>query len=157
MTVAHLMEKSLEFCCMRERNSRTKVIECLQKGYSTVHSNLRYALAQKLCHLLDNENNLHAVYLHGSTVEDNASIASDIDLILHVKEKENKLPARLEKLNKDLLHLYRNLVGEKAVKISRLLDYQVVDDREVRERSGYGAVVNSIFYRPLKIWSKDQE
>jgi len=153
MTVAHIMEKSLEFCCKKEKNTREQIVEYMQAGRSNVHSDFRYALARTLCELI-NESNIYAIYLFGSTVKDDARIASDIDLVVHVKSKEEKLLSLLEKLNFELLQCYKKLLGEKALNINKFLDVHLVDDREVKDGDGYGILLSSIFNRPLKIWSK---
>lgn len=154
MTASQLIEASIEFCCDKEKSTRDEFVQLMQRGYKTVHSNFRYALAKKLCQLFENERNLRAVYVHGSTIKDNARISSDIDLVLHVERKEKKLFALIERLNSELLNHYKKLIGEEAVKITRLLDVQLVDDKEVQKRTGYGVIINSLFNRPLKIWNQ---
>ncbi|MTI84722.1 MAG: hypothetical protein FH756_12645 [Firmicutes bacterium] len=153
MTATHLMEKSLQFCCQRENITRDKVIRGMQSGCCYSHSNFRYAVAKNLCRILANENDINAIYLHGSTVKDKARVSSDIDLVLHVRRKEKELSSRLEQLNFELLSYYKELLDGYASSATILLDVQLVDDYEVRQRTGYGVLISSLFNRPLKLWS----
>lgn len=34
------------------------------------------------------------------------------------------------------------------------LDVKVTDDEEVQKRIGYGALVNSLYVRPIEIWHR---
>lgn len=154
MTANHLVESSLDFCCHKEQSSRNKVIQKMQQGYEDIHSNFRYALAKKLCLLLQVEQGLRAVYVYGSTVKDNARISSDIDLVLHVEKKDHRLHLLIEKLNSELLTYYKRLVGEQAVNVNRFLDVQLVDDHEVQNKRGYATLITSLYNRPLKIWDR---
>ena len=56
--------------------------------------------------------------------------------------------------------LDRALVAECASrldmdKLTHLLDAQIVDDVQVKDRTGYGALLASAQYKPIQIWQRD--
>jgi len=37
-----------------------------------------------------------------------------------------------------------------------VLDVQVVDDGDVKNRTAYGALLSSLFQRPIKVWDRQE-
>ena len=53
-----------------------------------------------------------------------------------------------------LVHSYRDLAS--APELTNLLDVQVVSDRDMSKRSGYGALFSSVHHRPVMLWERQQ-
>jgi hypothetical protein len=41
-----------------------------------------------------------------------------------------------------------------APQLAHLLDVQVVEDIDVEERTGYGALLSSVHNRPIQVWER---
>ena len=37
---------------------------------------------------------------------------------------------------------------------AHVLDVQIVDDTDVQNRTGYGALLSSLYHRPIKVWER---
>jgi hypothetical protein len=53
-------------------------------------------------------------------------------------------------LNRALAQSYAQLIGPSQ--LQHILDAQIIDDADVENRVGYGALLNSLYRRPLKVW-----
>jgi hypothetical protein len=49
---------------------------------------------------------------------------------------------------------YRHLGCAKANALCSELDVRVVDEDEVEKRTGYGALINSLYVRPIEVWHR---
>jgi hypothetical protein len=38
--------------------------------------------------------------------------------------------------------------------LAHLLDVQIVDDADVKNRVGYGAMLSSLHHRPIQVWER---
>lgn len=127
-----------------------ELIRALRSGDPWAHSLFRYALAQELCtYLAGICPGIRRVYVYGSTAENRAGPASDVDLILWVQKKSTALESLLWRVDALLLQGYRALTGFSSPR--SLFDFHIVDDEEVAERKGYGAVVNSVWTAPVPL------
>ena len=94
---------------------------------------------------------VRAVYLYGSTMNDEAGFCSDIDLIVLVERKRDQARVLLRQLDLALLTSYRTLIGEGHLPAT-LLDVHFVDEGEEKARRGYGAVLRSLHTGPVSLW-----
>lgn len=51
-----------------------------------------------------------------------------------------------------LIQRYAEVIGTRH--LAHLLDVQIVDDDDVRNRVGYGAMLSSLHNRPIRIWER---
>lgn len=120
----------------------------------------RYALAARLASVLGGiDTSIRSVYLHdvdetgeelGSTP---AQPTSPLTLVVRVKQKSAALEALLEEIDLAVTARYRRLASPAADRLNSLLDFQVVDDQEAREREGYGAIITSFHAPPQQVWT----
>ena len=75
-----------------------------------------------------------------------------LHLIVHTERKTKALNSLVTMLERALAQSYARLIGPRQ--LQHLLDVQVVDDREVEDRIGYGALFSSLHHRPLKVWER---
>jgi len=138
--------------CARSPLTREDVLRQLKDGEAEVHSRLRYALAKELSAYLGQLNaGFHGVYLYGSAMGDAASRYSDIDVIVVVEVRNDQTAALLARLDLSLVSQYRDLVGTQSLPQS-LFDIRVIDEQDLAERDGYGAVVHGLYTCPVCLW-----
>jgi hypothetical protein len=75
-----------------------------------------------------------------------------IHVIVWTDRKTRALDALIAVLDRSLAQCYRDLVG--LSDLEHVLDVQVIDDADVERRIGYGAMLGSIYQRPIKVWSR---
>lgn len=127
-----------------------RLIQALQNGDPWVHSSFRYALAQEVCNYLTGIcRGVRGVYIYGSTLENRAGPVSDVDWIVWVHKKSASLDSLLWKLDVLLLQANRALTGFAGPRT--FFDFHVVDDIEVAERTGYGAILRSLWTAPMPL------
>ncbi len=145
-----LFARALKRACQKAFSAEEKLAQALRSGDPWAHSLFRYALAEELCIYLGGIcPGIRKVYVYGSTVDNRAGPASDVDLILWVQKKSPVLESLLWRLDVVLLRGYRILTGFLGPR--HLFDFHIVDDEEVASRKGYGAVVSSVWTAPLPL------
>ena len=113
-----------------------------------------YALAKGISNYLGKiDENLESVYVYGSTANDNARLSSDIDLIVKVKSKNGSTGKALKILDSCLLVNYKILMADEQVRMSYMLDVQMIDESDVQQRNRYGSLMSFSHTAPIKIWS----
>ncbi|MBC7099894.1 nucleotidyltransferase domain-containing protein [Candidatus Bipolaricaulota bacterium] len=148
--VQGLFARALNRASRKSFAGEEKLVQALQAGDPWAHSLFRYALAEELCTYLGEIcPSIRRVYVYGSTVDNRAGPASDVDLILWVRKKSPVLESLLWRLDAVLIRGYRALTGFYGP--DNLFDFHIVDDEEVAERRGYGAVVSSVWTAPLPL------
>jgi len=162
--VKTMMEEALEFCTNKAGlDGREQAIECLLNGDCAVHGYLRYCLAKRLGEYLGSvDDTIKAIYFYeyeyGTSpedlVEETTHLTSGINLIVWVDRKTAALSSVATSLDRALVEEYKRLVAPKADKLRYMLDAQFVDDKEVESRTGYGALISSIYTPPIRIWGR---
>ena len=73
-------------------------------------------------------------------------------LLVWAQCKTAALRALIAALDRALARAYTDMLGEGCP--AGLLDVQVVDDADVGRRSGYGALLSSMYHRPVQVWQR---
>jgi hypothetical protein len=73
-------------------------------------------------------------------------------MIVWTKRKTGALNSLVEALDRAFAQSYANLMGES--RLAHILDVQVVDDVDVKNRTGYGALLSSVYHRPIQVWER---
>jgi hypothetical protein len=148
-------------CCAQEMrlDSSLAVADRLRQGdnvtYSYFHDSLVRQVAQ-LLGALDEE--VKAVYIdeYDASPEDlcfgEAARTTVIYLIVWVRRKTSALSSLATALDRALAQCYANLIG--TPRLTHLLEVQVIDDAEVKNRVGYGALLSSIHFPPTEVWKR---
>lgn len=88
-------------------------------------------MAKKICRYIEVENiALKSVYIYGSSLEDTAPFASNIDLILWVSQKAENLDSFLKDMDRCLAEHYSAIMGSSIKNVEGLLDFKAVDNEE---------------------------
>jgi len=136
------------------------IINCVKKGDATACSYCHYYVAKDLGRVLGLwDENIRAVYAYG--YDDNTSAEecaenisfSLVHMIIWAERKTKALYAMIEAIDRVMVQIHRKLFGIRE--LQRVLDIQVIDDEDVKNRTGYAALLKSIYQMPVQVWSND--
>ncbi len=154
------LAQALEFCAQKMGlTGRQAVVESLQQGDGNACNYCHYSIAKQVAESLGAlDENVKAVYVadYDATPEDlcfgAGTRTSPIHLIVWVKRKTNALESLVEALDRAMAKRYANVIGPRQ--LAHLLDVQTVDDDDVKNHVGYGALLSSLYNRPIQIWER---
>lgn len=154
------LDASLAYCAAKMRLAGPQaVLDCLRSGDGAAHSYFQYALAQQVAgYLADFDAEVAGVYMFDdeATPEDGVFGATPLipplHLIVRVARKTEAFHSLVSALDRALATGYASRAGLPGA--SHLLDVQAVDAADVSGNRGYGAMLNSLHHRPLKIWER---
>lgn len=143
--------------------AQAQAMAALRLGDCSVCDRLRYSLAQEIAKYLGTvDSTLKSVYIYEpeyavgeGAIPDSSPSSPGIHMIAWVARKSAALSSVVNILGSSLIEEFRTLGCPKANALCHGLAVQVVDDGEVLRRTGYGALVNSIYVRPIQLWSRD--
>jgi hypothetical protein len=154
-----IMNQALTYCAEKMRIDKQTALERVQAGDAKARGYCHYNVAKQVAVALGAlDDNVKAVYTmnYDATPEDlslgTQGHATMVHLIVWAQPKTNALHALISSLDQALLEHYVELTGEENRQ--HLLDVQVVDDAQVKGRTGYGAMLSSIHHRPIQVWEK---
>jgi predicted nucleotidyltransferase len=91
MSVKILLTK-LSFCRNKAGKRESEILQLLKEGNTWIHSTFRQALAKALCTYLRGKcPTIKGIYIFGSSVKDETSFASDIDIFFGFTKKRKDL------------------------------------------------------------------
>ena len=131
----------------------------LRQHDARTHGAFSYHLAKYLAgQIAGLDSRVKAVYLYdcdaasGDDCFTETAATPLIHMIVWAQPKSSALSSIIAALDGALARAYGDLLPESAG--VHLLDAQVIDDDVVASRSGYGALLSSPHYRPLRLWQK---
>jgi hypothetical protein len=159
------MENAIQFCAEKMNfNGKEQVLQARKNGDCTACEYLRYGLAKNLAEYLGSmDDRAKAVYIyddHDASLtwtdgsSDQSSYVPGIRMIVWVSRKSPALSSIVDTMSASVREESRRLDCPKANGLCHELDVIVVDDQEVERRSGYGALIHSIYLRPIEIWHR---
>jgi hypothetical protein len=162
--VTGMMGDAIKFCAEKMRfNGEEQVLEALRCGDCSVCEYLRYGLARGVAEYLGSlDDTVKAIYTYepeyatsvDEPLPDRPNLTPGINLIAWVSRKSAALSSVVTSVSSALAEEYEQLACPKANALCYMLDVKVADDDEVQERTGYGALIGSLYVRPLEIWHK---
>ncbi len=158
--VEDALVKALEYAANKTgAHNLAAVSAALRRRDVTATQYAAYGLACQLAETLGAlDETVKAVYLFdaGAAGEDEAFDEPASDLSLHlivwVERKTKALAALISGLDRALVQAVAALQETPAS--MQLLDAQIVDNAEVQQRIGYGALLSSLHYWPLPVWQR---
>ena len=157
-TAEDVLNKAMEFCArkMGLENSQA-AINSLKQGDRRACEYCLYSIAEQVGAALGAlDENIKVVYMfeYDATPEDlcfnEKPGAPLVHLLVWTRRKTEALKSLVSMLDRALAQSYARLIGPRQ--LQHLLDVQVIDDADVAQRVGYAALLNSLHYRPLKVW-----
>jgi hypothetical protein len=155
----NMISDAIAFCAQKMgQDSAEAVVDRLRQNDKTVCGYFLHGIAKRLAVSLGAvDEHVRAVYVldYDATPEDLCFGTLDrgmplIHLIVWAERKTAALGSLVAALDLALARACADLVGGSAA--AGLLDVQVVDDADVENRTGYGALLHSIHHRPIQIW-----
>jgi len=159
-TIEIALAQALDFCAQKMGlDGAQAVIDRLRQGDSTACRYCHYSLAKQVGESLGAlDENVKAVYVvdYDATPQDlcfgEATPTSLIHLLVWAERKTGALDSLVAALGLALAQRYADLTGRP--RLTHLLDVQVIDDADVKNRVGYGALLSSLHHRPIQVWKR---
>jgi hypothetical protein len=154
------LDKALRFCAQKLKLGDPHVtVLLLQQEDGVAYGYFYYDLAVHIAGYLgalDGETKAVYLYDYDATPEDDCFGETVVPPLLHLivwaQRKTVALNSLAEALDRALVQNYAELIG--APQLAHLLDVQVVDDADVKNRIGYGTLFSSLHYRPIQVWER---
>jgi len=83
----------------------------------------------------------------------NTATLDFIHMIIWAERKNKALSALIDSLDSAMAQQHRRLLGRDQ--LTQVLDAQVVDDEDVKNRTGYAVLLGSIHQPPVQVWRND--
>lgn len=158
-TQTDIVGSAMAFCAEKAGLwSKEEVAERLHLADCTACAYLRYGLARAVAEYLGSvDGTVKVIYNYDperATAIDGDIDSTGINLIVWADRKSAALSSLVGLISRALAEECGKLGCPKADALCCTLDIQVVDDEEVRYRSGYGALINSLYVRPQEVWRR---
>jgi len=160
-TAAVILSQAMEYCAQKMGLQSTQAaIEQVKQGDTMACGYCHYSAAQQVADALGMlDSNVQAAYMfeYDATPEDVCMGEAKIiplHLLVWVKRKTDALSALVESLDRAMAQSLANMLGTSAD--AHVLDVQIVDDSDVKNRTAYGALLSSLFQRPIKVWDRQE-
>lgn len=159
-TAQVILSQAMEYCAQKVNlDNPQAVIEHLRGSDGQACGYCHYSVAKQVAESLGAlDENIKAAYFydHNATPEDfcfgEAGQVLPIHLVLWAERKTAALKSLVETWDCALAQRYATLVG--GHQPASLLDVQVVDSADVEKRIGYGALLSSLYQRPIQVWRR---
>ncbi len=159
-TAEVVINQAVEFCAQKMGlEGREAVLQYLQRHDGTACGYCCYSVAKQVAEALGAlDQTVKAVYVldYDATPEDIAFADETqrrlIHLITRVARKTSALQSLVEGLDRALAQSWGKILGMPDLK--HILDVQLVDEVDVEKRVGYGALLSSLYQRPIKVWER---
>ena len=124
-------------------------------------NSFKYGLAEGVTNVIvANDGNVQAVYHFeestnpDSETEEAMAVDMSVHLLLLVDSNSAALNAFIESLDGTLTGLVRELPSPLLANHTSIINVIPITQEDVDNRRGYGALLSSIFARPVKLWAR---
>ena len=155
-----ILDGAVEYCAQKMMlNGAQSVIDRLRTGDGRVCGYCNYSVAKQVAaHLGTLDDNVQAAYIYDydATPQDQCAGGGGRGLPIHLLVLADRETAALkvmvETWDRALAQGYAEVIGGRPS--AHVLDVQVVDNADVQKRVGYGALLSSLHYPPIQVWSR---
>ena len=159
-TAESIVKEAVEFCAAKMRlGDYQMVVEKLGRGDKSATSYCHYSIAKQVGESLGAlDPTVQAVYIVDyDATSDDICFGTDrgiepVHVIIQVERKTKALEALVEALDRALVRTYANLLSLQD--LEHILDAQLVDGEDIKKRVGYGAMLSSLYRKPLQVWER---
>jgi len=154
------LAQAMEYCAQKMGlASAREAVERVKEGNAAACGYCHYSVARQVAEALGAlDQNIQAAYVFdydatpqdlcfGETVQ-----ATPIHLLVWTGRKTGALNSLVEALDGALAQQLFHLLGRGPR--AHVLDVQIVDNTDVENRTGYGALLSSLYHRPIKVWER---
>jgi predicted nucleotidyltransferase len=151
-TGAFILQSAIHYLAARQRTTEERLLGRLRDGEGELHAQFRLAIARMLYIALHPEQEeLRSLHVFGSSVDQDARPASDLDLLVHVADPHCPLIQELHELDEEISQAYRELMQDKVPPSFSLLSIHVVTDDQVERRHGLASILSSIHMQRYRL------
>lgn len=150
------MVGAISFTAQKMNLSRAEATVALKQNNRETYSYFKYGLASQVAeHVAGLDGQVKRVFMYDDEATPEDEVFGEgqptrlIHLIVVVQRKTEALNAVIGGLDRALVRGFAALAN--APHLAHLLDVQVVDEKEVQNRTGYGALLSSVHHQPLPI------
>jgi hypothetical protein len=159
IAVDDMMAEAIQFCIEKTGlQTRDEVLETVQMADCWICEYLRYGLAKGLAAYLGSvDDAVRAVYSYDperATGAEGGITSPGISLIVWASRRSAALSSVANLLTSAVAAERDGLGCPKSDALCLALDVQIVDDAQVESRCGYGALIRSLYVRPVEIWRR---
>ena len=156
-----MLSEAMQFCAQKMGiDSLDVIVDLLRRNDRTVCEYCLYGVAKGVATSLGTmDERVTAVYIldYDATPEDLCFGTLNqgtplVHLIVWTERKTAALSSLVAALDRALAQAYAELLG--GCQIGILLDVQIIDDTDVENRTGHGALLQAIHHRPIPIWER---
>ena len=157
----NILSEAMQFCAQKIGvDSPEAVVDLLRQNDRMTCEYCLYSMAKRVAASLGAvDENVRAVYVldYDATPEDICFGTLHqgmplVHLIVWVERKTAALSSLVAALDRALAQAYTDLVG--GPQVEALLDVQMIDDADVENRAGHGALLQAIHHRPIQVWER---
>jgi hypothetical protein len=162
--VSRMFDEAIEFCAEKSGfNGPEKARKAIGNGDCCVCEYLHYALALQVAEYLGSvDESITAIYSY----EPEYATGSDsmgpghprtqpaMNLIARVNRKSAALSSVVASLSAAMDEELRRLGCPHANALCREMAVNLADEQEVKKRMGYGALIDSLYVRPIEVWHR---
>ncbi|MBN1314641.1 MAG: hypothetical protein JXA42_04215 [Anaerolineales bacterium] len=159
-----MMQESITSCAKKAGlDDKKQVVEALRKGNCCVCEHLRNELAQGMAEYLGSmDDSIKAIYSfdpeYATSMEEplpgRPNLSPGFSLIARVNRENGSLSDIVDQMKTSLKEEHRLLSCPKANALCTELNLNIANDDDVQKRTGYGALINSPYVRPIELWSR---
>jgi len=158
-TVEPVVTKALKNSAKKMGLGNTNaLIARLKEGDSVAFNYCNHSIAKQLGAVLGLlDKNIKAVYIcdyDDATPEDvcfcEAPPVSLVHLIIWVECKTKAVDALVAAMDRAMAQHYSHMLG--LHDLQHVLDAQLIDDEDVSSRTGFGALLQSVYQPPIQVW-----
>ncbi len=154
-----LLDDAFDYCAKKAGlPDQETVIAAVQRGDCAVCECLRAGLANTIAIYLGSvDTSIKAVYSYDperAAGVDEPITPLGINLIAWVSRRSAALSSVVSLVGSALAEAHRDLACPRATALCCALDVQIIDDEQVQSRTGYGALISSLYVRPQQIWQR---
>jgi hypothetical protein len=159
-TAETIVNQAVKFCADKLRlGDYQMVVERLRRCDESAANYCHYSIAKQVGEALGAlDSTVQAVYMvdYDATPEDicfgTTQGIEPIHVIIRVERKTKALGALVEALDRALVRGYAALLS--LENLEHILDAQLVDGVDIKKRVGYGAMLSSLYRKPLQVWER---
>jgi hypothetical protein len=159
-----MLEKAIKFCAEKSGyNDTEKARQAIANGDCCVCEYLRYGLARQVAEYLGLvDETVTAIYVYepeyatepGAAGSGRPRAQPGMNLIARVSRKTAALSSVVASLSTAMDEELRRLGCPYANALCHELVVHLADEQEVTKRIGYGALVDSLYVRPIEVWHR---
>ena len=160
-TAEGMFSQALSYCAVKMGLSDPQsAAERVRQGNGVACGYCLYSVAKQVAQAIGSlDGNVRAVYTFDCDATPADECLGDVargmplvHLLVWTQRKPAAMRALIAALDRALVRAYADVLG--AGRPASLLDVQVVDDADVGRRSGYGALLCSMYHRPVQVWQR---